>query len=749
MAATVRITAPIGRTSQNATYPTHNFIDGKVPFVLVADLADFNASITSLCRTSGMLALYDDGTWWQLQSDLTTLTAYTFPSTGGGSPTGAAGGRLAGNYPNPTLANTAVSSGNYGTTPAKTVSFTVGADGTISAASQQDILIALSAVSGLISALAATEKTANKGQPNGYVPLTAGSLIDPMYYVSTGLLPKGNWNGTTNTPTISDGTGSLGFWYVCNVAGSQDLGHGSVTYNVGDWLIHNGTQYIQNGNGAPSFITINGITNTVFTLTTNNIADFNGKRYIVEAVKDALAATQAGPFPAGATNAIATDASVANAVLSIVVGATQLTPETFNDGLNTSGDGTLKLMNTIINPSTGVNYTTGSALAKYPLCTTFNAATASYDDYLEQTMFFTMEQGSGSSRGTYSGGRAYVHGVGRQLPRTKSVASYSNNPLSFQIDGNECSHRNGTGTPMVHYSRLPANQAQAETDPANYIQYSVKMKDMTLHGITGDTGIVLGASYQPLFEGMKILNMTYGLKAYFCLHGVVKGCTFGDSINTGLLIATGLGDNGVAVWSGASLSNSASNGFSVIDGNKFRCANNATAGLAAYGCDQITINGAAQVFEGAGTPVNHVLIDTQGSSLVNQCIISNLHLEQEVTRSWIRIKSHSQGIQANINNISPFILNTSNLALVEAETSPTNGVNNGSIEMDLSYMPSRATAWIMRRSGFGYTFWNWDLTKLPNQTSLTAPENWNVANIGGVVGNIPAGSFLNLLRITN
>lgn len=60
------------------------------------------------------------------------------------------------------------------------------------------------------------------------------NLPDAMEY-------KGAWNASTNTPTLIDGTGDLGDFYRVSVAGSQDLGGGSVSYEVSDALVYSGT----------------------------------------------------------------------------------------------------------------------------------------------------------------------------------------------------------------------------------------------------------------------------------------------------------------------------------------------------------------------------------------------------------------------------------------------------------------------------------------------------------------------------
>lgn len=59
--------------------------------------------------------------------------------------------------------------------------------------------------------------------------------------ITGGATWKGGWNASTNTPTLSDATGTNGWWYKVTTAGTQNLGSGSITFAVGDDVIHNGT----------------------------------------------------------------------------------------------------------------------------------------------------------------------------------------------------------------------------------------------------------------------------------------------------------------------------------------------------------------------------------------------------------------------------------------------------------------------------------------------------------------------------
>jgi hypothetical protein len=51
----------------------------------------------------------------------------------------------------------------------------------------------------------------------------------------------GAWNASSNFPTLVDGVGTKGFYYVVSVGGVQNLGSGPIDFQVSDWAIYNGT----------------------------------------------------------------------------------------------------------------------------------------------------------------------------------------------------------------------------------------------------------------------------------------------------------------------------------------------------------------------------------------------------------------------------------------------------------------------------------------------------------------------------
>lgn len=51
---------------------------------------------------------------------------------------------------------------------------------------------------------------------------------------------KGGYNPVTNTPTLIDGTGNAGDVYRISAAGSRDFGSGSISFELGDFIIYSG-----------------------------------------------------------------------------------------------------------------------------------------------------------------------------------------------------------------------------------------------------------------------------------------------------------------------------------------------------------------------------------------------------------------------------------------------------------------------------------------------------------------------------
>lgn len=79
--------------------------------------------------------------------------------------------------------------------------------------------------------------TSQLGAANG-VAMLDGSGKVPMDFLNvSGLTFKGAWNPATNTPTLLDGTGSVGDFYKASQGGTYNFGNGEYVFNAGDWVI--------------------------------------------------------------------------------------------------------------------------------------------------------------------------------------------------------------------------------------------------------------------------------------------------------------------------------------------------------------------------------------------------------------------------------------------------------------------------------------------------------------------------------
>jgi hypothetical protein len=165
------------------------------------------------------------------------------------------------------LANTAVTTGTYGTA-SRNITQTVDQQGRLTNIFDQPIEIANTQVTGL-----GTASTKDAGvalgvatlDASGKVPLTEipDSIIGALSY-------QGTWNATTNTPTLTSSIGVKGYYYVVSVAGTTNL-NGITDWQIGDWAVFDGLiwEKIDNTDGVTS---VNGFTGAVV-LTTTNIAE--------------------------------------------------------------------------------------------------------------------------------------------------------------------------------------------------------------------------------------------------------------------------------------------------------------------------------------------------------------------------------------------------------------------------------------------------------------------------------------------
>ena len=140
------------------------------------------------------------------------------------------------------------------------------------------------------------EVVSRKGASNGYASLDANGRVPSSQLPSSAFEYKGNWDASTNTPTLADGTGDAGDMYRVSVAGNQDLGSGTIDFQVGDYLLYNGAEWDKIDN-TDSVSSVNGQTGAV-SLNSDNIAEGSTNLYDqVVSLSNGTGITTSGTYP--------------------------------------------------------------------------------------------------------------------------------------------------------------------------------------------------------------------------------------------------------------------------------------------------------------------------------------------------------------------------------------------------------------------------------------------------------------------
>ena len=129
-------------------------------------------------------------------------------------------------------------------------------------------------------------ESSEKGANNGVATLDGGGKVPSSQLPNSVMEYQGNWNASTNTPTLADGAGNNGDVYRVSVAGSQDLGSGSITFAVGDFAIYNGSIWEKSIN-SNEVTSVNSQTGVVV-LDTDDISEGTALYFTDERAQDAV-----------------------------------------------------------------------------------------------------------------------------------------------------------------------------------------------------------------------------------------------------------------------------------------------------------------------------------------------------------------------------------------------------------------------------------------------------------------------------
>lgn len=613
----VPVTGFIAPTDSTDTYATHDAIYGRGGLVAVANAASRTA-ITADRRSEGMWVLQiDTGVLYQLQVDLVTWTALPFAS----------------------LPSDVMLQSDYDTTATgNSVDNALNLNGQLPAyylaRANHTGTQAQSTITNLVADLAAKEDDSNKGATNGYCPLVGGTVpLANLPFIGTQYL--GLYDASTNTPAILNGVGTAGDFYIANVTGNA---YAPVNVTVVNQIVaYDGATWQVGGVAAASVTSVNALTGAVV-LTTANVADSAGKRYVVEAVKDGLVTTQAGAYPASTTNPIVTQDELDAAIASVTVGLEWNSPESFADG-QTLGDGTARSI-------LSLGYATvGAAQAAFPLATPVIQVAGDLNktiDYIASYCAIINTQGtSGMSEvhwGLY-GKREYV--INDELPLFLPTASSKLSDIAIYDFHGQTITQN-TAAKCV-FKSIPANQVTAD----NLIERALRFKNGLFRrtaGAKGDGGYTfsIGAMKRGRFENIDCQAFDKDYNLIFCLATAFVDCNSNSPETTGYNLKSADGE-----WTGGTWSNSQCNGSYFIN-----CRHTATA-TGDYGWhlqDSSDIWMLGTTAEGADGSLKAIFFDCNvANTVVKGFSIKDIHIEAGYDTCAIEI-SGREGI-FDISNI--------------------------------------------------------------------------------------------------
>jgi hypothetical protein len=107
-----------------------------------------------------------------------------------------------------------------------------------------------------------------------------------------GSIYKGTWDAATNTPTITSGVGTTGWYYIVSVPGTTNI-DGISDWHLGDWIIFDGTAWQQVDN-TDAVVSVNGYTGAVSLVSSDIPEGLTNLYYTPARARTAISLTTTG-----------------------------------------------------------------------------------------------------------------------------------------------------------------------------------------------------------------------------------------------------------------------------------------------------------------------------------------------------------------------------------------------------------------------------------------------------------------------
>ncbi len=277
-----------------------------------------------------------------------------------------------------------------------------------------------------------------------------GKLQNQVNSLVGGVVYKGTWNASTNNPLIQSGVGTKGWYYVVNVAGSTNI-DGITDWNVGDWIIFDGTAWQQVDN-TDTVVSVNGQVGVVV-LTTTNIAEGTNLYFTDSRARQAISLTTTGNSGASTYSNLTGILNVPDYTLSGLGGVPSTRELTINGTTYDLSANRSWSVGTVTSVGTSAPLTGGTITSSGTIGIT--QAGVSSDGYLSSTYWntFNNKQNALTNPVTGTGTIYYLPMWSGVSALTDSILSYSSNVVTFNynsVSGGTINYTNTGGTTYTY-----------------------------------------------------------------------------------------------------------------------------------------------------------------------------------------------------------------------------------------------------------------------------------------------------------